>query len=90
MSEETTIGKRFDPAAFFETAAQGRSISTHPKRQIIFAQGDAANSVFYIKQGKALQFDREAARPSAIAVGQLRQGRSAGSDHREDQSGNTR
>ncbi len=34
---------RFDPAAYFETAAKGRNISTHPRKQIIFAQGDAAN-----------------------------------------------
>jgi CRP/FNR family cyclic AMP-dependent transcriptional regulator len=44
--------KRFDPAIFFETVAQGRTVSTYPKKQIIFAQGDAADSVFYIKKGK--------------------------------------
>ena len=44
--------RRFDPAVFLETAAQGRVISTHSKKQIIFAQGDAADSVFYIKKGK--------------------------------------
>jgi CRP-like cAMP-binding protein len=37
---------------FLETAANGRVISTHKKKQIIFAQGDAADSVFYIKAGK--------------------------------------
>ena len=49
---ETTSGKRFDPAEFLETAAKGRIISTHPKRQIIFSQGDVADAVFYIKKGK--------------------------------------
>jgi CRP-like cAMP-binding protein len=44
--------RRFDPALFLETAAKGRVISTHPKKHIIFAQGDAADSVFYIKKGK--------------------------------------
>ena len=43
---------RFDPVAFFETAAQGRIISTHPKKEIIFSQGDVADAVFYIKKGK--------------------------------------
>jgi len=43
---------RFDPLAFLETAAKGRIVSTHPKRQVIFAQGEAADSVFYIKKGK--------------------------------------
>ena len=44
--------KRFDPAVFLETAAQGRTISAHRKKKIIFAQGDAADAVFYIKKGK--------------------------------------
>ena len=44
--------RRFDPAVFLETAAKGRVISTHPKKHIIFAQGDAADAVFYIKSGK--------------------------------------
>jgi CRP/FNR family transcriptional regulator, cyclic AMP receptor protein len=45
-------GARFDPAHYFETAAKGRNISTHPRKQIIFAQGEAADAVFYIKKGK--------------------------------------
>ena len=44
--------QRFDPAVFLETAANGRIVSTHPKKDVIFAQGDAADSVFYIKKGK--------------------------------------
>ena len=44
--------RRFDPAAFFETAAKGRTISKHRKGEIIFLQGDDANAVFYIKKGK--------------------------------------
>src|SRR4029079_386665 len=44
--------RRFDPAVFLETAAKGRVISTHPKKQIIFSQGDVADAVFYIKKGK--------------------------------------
>ena len=45
-------GARFDPAVFFATAAKGRAISRHSPRAIIFAQGDAADAVFYIKTGK--------------------------------------
>jgi CRP-like cAMP-binding protein len=45
-------GDQFDPAAFLETAAKGRTVTTHPKKQIIFEQGDAADAVFYIKTGK--------------------------------------
>ena len=55
MSEaepQPSIGAQFDPAEFLETAAAGRVIAGHQKMQIIFAQGDAADSVFYIKTGK--------------------------------------
>jgi CRP/FNR family cyclic AMP-dependent transcriptional regulator len=44
--------KPFDPARFFATVAQGRVISSYPKNEIIFAQGDDADAVFYIKTGK--------------------------------------
>ncbi|AMN39072.1 Crp/Fnr family transcriptional regulator [Rhodoplanes sp. Z2-YC6860] len=44
--------QRFDPVEFLETAAKGRIISTHQKKQVIFAQGDLADSVIYIKKGK--------------------------------------
>ena len=57
MSEHSTAPQatsdtRFDPAVFLETAAKGRIISTHQNKEIIFAQGDVADSVFYIKAGK--------------------------------------
>jgi CRP/FNR family transcriptional regulator, cyclic AMP receptor protein len=42
----------FNPVSFLETSAKGRVISKHLKKQIIFKQGDAADSVFYIKSGK--------------------------------------
>jgi CRP-like cAMP-binding protein len=58
MSERSIIPKtakgrqRFDPALFFDTAAQGRTIAKYRKSEIIFSQGDEANAVFYIKKGK--------------------------------------
>jgi CRP/FNR family transcriptional regulator, cyclic AMP receptor protein len=58
MSEPRTIRKaangrkRFDAVAFFETAANGRSITKHRKNEVIFSQGDAADAVYYIKKGK--------------------------------------
>lgn len=42
----------FDPAKFLETVASGRVVSTHAKKDVIFSQGDAADTVFYIKRGK--------------------------------------
>jgi len=44
-------GALFDPIKFLETAASGRVISTHPKKATIFAQGDDADAVFYIRKG---------------------------------------
>jgi CRP/FNR family transcriptional regulator, cyclic AMP receptor protein len=56
MSKRGTTSKksstRFDPVLFLKTAAKGRIVTTHPKKQIIFAQGDAADSVHYIQSGK--------------------------------------
>lgn len=51
-AKKTRGAGRFDPAVFLETAAQGRIIVAHRRKQIIFAQGDAADSIFYIKKGK--------------------------------------
>jgi len=42
----------FNPAVFLETVGNGRSISTHPRKQIIFSQGEPADAVFYIQSGK--------------------------------------
>ena len=42
----------FDPAVFLQTVAKGRIISTHQKKQIIFAQGDDADLVLYVQTGK--------------------------------------
>jgi CRP/FNR family transcriptional regulator, cyclic AMP receptor protein len=42
----------FDPAVFLATAGIGREISKHSKKAILFAQGEDADAVFYIKKGK--------------------------------------
>ena len=42
----------FDPHAFLATIGKGRKVLTVPKKQAIFAQGDAADAVFYIQEGK--------------------------------------
>jgi CRP/FNR family transcriptional regulator, cyclic AMP receptor protein len=44
--------KRFDPAVFFETAGEDRTILKHRKNENIFSQGESADAVFYIKKGK--------------------------------------
>ncbi len=42
----------FDPKAFLAKAAGGRSISKYGTNQIVFSQGEPADSVFYISAGK--------------------------------------
>jgi CRP/FNR family transcriptional regulator, cyclic AMP receptor protein len=42
----------FDPSAFLAKAGSGRTISKHPKHQIVFSQGDPADAVLYIRKGK--------------------------------------
>ena len=42
----------FDPRKFLATIGEGRKVVTFAKKQTIFAQGDAADAVFYIQEGK--------------------------------------
>jgi len=44
--------KPFDPKVCLSKANGGRTISKYQKNQIVFAQGDPADSVFYIHDGK--------------------------------------
>jgi len=43
----------FDPKVFLSKVDGGRTISTYRKNQIVYAQGDPADSVCYIQSGKA-------------------------------------
>jgi CRP/FNR family transcriptional regulator, cyclic AMP receptor protein len=42
----------FDPKAFLSNVNGGRAISDYRKDQIIYRQGESADSVFYIRSGK--------------------------------------
>ena len=44
--------RAFDPTTFLATIGDGRKNLTVSKKQGIFAQGDAADAVFYIQKGK--------------------------------------
>ena len=46
-----TPGK-FDTKAFLSTIDGGRKIRAFSNKQVIFAQGDSSNAVFYIQKGK--------------------------------------
>jgi CRP/FNR family transcriptional regulator, cyclic AMP receptor protein len=42
----------FDPQKFLAKVGEGKTISKYRKGQLIFAQGEVADSVFYIQKGK--------------------------------------
>ncbi|MHB8141165.1 MAG: Crp/Fnr family transcriptional regulator [Vulcanimicrobiaceae bacterium] len=42
----------FDSKAFLEVVGDGRVITQYPKDRVIFAQGDSADSVFYVQRGR--------------------------------------
>jgi CRP-like cAMP-binding protein len=42
----------FDPREFLATIGEGRKAVVFPKKQTIFTQGDAADTVFYVQEGK--------------------------------------
>ncbi len=55
LAASTALAKRkpdFDPKNFLATLGVGRTVVAFPKKQAVFAQGDAADSVFYIQEGK--------------------------------------
>jgi CRP-like cAMP-binding protein len=42
----------FDPESFLSKVGEGRSIAEYRKGQVVFAQGDKADAVFYLRKGK--------------------------------------
>ena len=42
----------FDVQTFLAKVGEGRSLLDYPKQRVIFAQGDQADAVFYLRQGK--------------------------------------
>lgn len=44
--------REFDPNTFLATIGDGRKMLAVKKRQLIFAQGDGADAIFYLQKGK--------------------------------------
>jgi CRP/FNR family transcriptional regulator, cyclic AMP receptor protein len=42
----------FDPKKFLATIGEGRKVMAIPKKQTVFTQGDAADAVFYVQEGR--------------------------------------
>jgi CRP-like cAMP-binding protein len=48
----TSISGSFDPKAFLASAGAGRTVKEMREGQVIFSQGDPADALFYIQNGK--------------------------------------
>jgi CRP/FNR family transcriptional regulator, cyclic AMP receptor protein len=42
----------FDPKLFLAKVGEGRTIAKYRKNQVVFSQGDRADAIFYIQEGK--------------------------------------
>jgi CRP/FNR family cyclic AMP-dependent transcriptional regulator len=49
---DNTHQSAFDPKSFLAKVGEGKSILEFGKDQVVFAQGDAADTVFYIQTGR--------------------------------------
>jgi CRP/FNR family transcriptional regulator, cyclic AMP receptor protein len=52
LAKANKISREFNPDTFLATIGQGRKNLTFARKQPIFAQGDAADAVYYIQKGK--------------------------------------
>jgi CRP/FNR family cyclic AMP-dependent transcriptional regulator len=66
MTEKRSV---FDPKIFLSKIGKGRSIAKYRTAQVVFSQGDLANSVFYIEEGKVkLTVVSEQGKEAVVAV----------------------
>jgi CRP/FNR family transcriptional regulator, cyclic AMP receptor protein len=58
-----------DPKIFLAKTGEGKTISEYRKDEVVFSQGDAADAVFYIQQGKVkLTVVSEQGKEAVIAI----------------------
>src|ERR1700674_6019893 len=59
----------FDPKTFLAKVGEGKTISKYRKDQIVFSQGEPADAVFYIQQGKVkLTVVSEQGKEAVVAI----------------------
>src|SRR2546430_9575992 len=59
----------FDPKVFLSKVGKGRTIAEYSKNEVVFAQGDQAETVFYIQHGKVkLTVVSNAGKEAVIAI----------------------
>lgn len=72
MASATNLAAKnryFNPKEFLATIGAGRKVVAFPKKQPIFTQGDAADAVFYIQEGKVrLTVVSKAGKEATLAI----------------------
>jgi len=69
LSAAAKKNRGFDPDTFLATIGDGRTIVSVPNKELIFAQGDSADAVFYIQKGKVrLTVVSQAGKEATIAI----------------------
>jgi CRP-like cAMP-binding protein len=73
QAKEDFVGKQaknsFDPKTFFAKVGVGKKILEFRKNQTVFAQGDAADTVFYIQKGRVkLSVLSEQGKEAVVAI----------------------
>ena len=59
----------FDPKVFLAKVGEGKTISKYRNDQIVFSQGEVADAVFYIQEGKIkLTVVSEQGKEAVVAV----------------------
>ena len=65
----TTKRTAFNPYAFLSTIGKGREMVSFQKKQIIFAQGDSTDGLFFVQTGKVqLSVVSEAGKEATLAI----------------------
>ena len=71
----------FDPKKFLASIGEGRRVVAFPKKQKVFTQGDAAEAIFYIQEGKVrLTVVSESGKEAILGI--LSEGQFFGEDFR--------
>ncbi len=61
--------RTFDPKTFLANVGEGKAIAKYQKDEIVFAQGDVADAVFYLQKGKLkLTVISEQGKEAVIAI----------------------
>jgi CRP/FNR family transcriptional regulator, cyclic AMP receptor protein len=69
LSAAAKKNRGFDPDTFLATIGDGRKIVSVPNKELIFAQGDSADAVFYIQKGRVrLTVVSQAGKEATIAI----------------------